>query len=39
MIRAFIDLISQIENKKKRATVVDSKKFVLSVKKNNRISI
>jgi ubiquitin C-terminal hydrolase len=36
MLRALIELISQIETKKKRSSVIDSKKFVLSVKKNNQ---
>jgi hypothetical protein len=37
MLRAMIEFFILIETKKKRAGVLDNKKFVTSVKKNNRI--
>jgi ubiquitin C-terminal hydrolase len=36
MLKAILDLFVLIDSKKKKPGVIDNRKFVLSVKKNNR---
>ena len=39
MLKAISDLFALLDSKKKKVNIIDPKKFVLSVKKNNRNKI